>query len=215
MIGDDRGSAGAARVETSFARESEEEARQRMEPGDALRLALQERQRGERGGRIGRRDADAVDEAGRGVLEIFDELGGTRDVSAAARERFGKRAHPQFDAGAVDAGVFADAAAGSAHGSQRVRLVDEQHGPVFRLDVDEAREVGVVAVHAVDGFDGDEDAPEAVADARKERVERAPIVVGEPAAGRAGQSRALEDGIVGKDVVDDEVARTHAGARSW
>ena len=81
--------AGVARVEAPFARESEKEARQLLEPDDALRLAREQRQGRERSGRVGRREADAVDEAGRGVLEVFDELGGTCDVAAAAGERFG------------------------------------------------------------------------------------------------------------------------------
>ena len=85
----------------------------------------------------------------------------------------------------------------------------KQHRAVLRLDVDKAREVGKVAVHAVDALDGDEDAPEAVADAREQRVERAPVVVRESAAGRARKPRALQDRVVGEDVVDDEVARTH------
>ena len=44
------------------------------EPGDALRLLLQQLERRERGGRVGRRQADAVDEAGRRVLEVLDDL---------------------------------------------------------------------------------------------------------------------------------------------
>ena len=77
------------------------------------------------------------------------------------------------------------------------------------LDVDEARQVGVVAIHAVDAFDRDEYAAVAVADACEERVERAPIVVGESAAGCAGEPRTLENRVVGQDVVDDEVSRAH------
>ena len=77
------------------------------------------------------------------------------------------------------------------------------------LDVDEARQVGVVAVHAVDALDRDEHAAVAVADAREKHVERAPVVVGESAAGGAGEPRALENRVVGQDVVDDQVARAH------
>ena len=205
----DRGSAGKTGVEAAFAREGEEEARQLMEPGDALGLAPQERQGRERGGRVGRRDADAVDEPGGSVLEVFDERGGTRDVAAAAGERLGERAHPQLDAGAIDVGVLADTASGTAHGSQRMGLVDEQHRAMLLLDFDKTREVGKVAVHAVDAFDRDQHAAEAVADAGEQRVERAPVVVREATARRAGEPSALQDRVVGEDVVDDEVARAH------
>ena len=105
--------------------------------------------------------------------------------------------------------MLAEAAAGLAHRAERMGLVDVEHRVMLLLDVDEARQVGVVAVHAVDALDRDEHAAVAVADAREEHVERAPVVVGEPAAGGAGEPRALENRVVGQDVVDDEVARAH------
>ncbi len=109
-----------------------------------------------------------------------------------------------------DAAVLADAAAGRCPSfpasAPRRRAASRW---CFFLTSTKRAQVGVVAVHAVDALDGDQHAAIAVADAGEQRVERAPVVVGEAAAGRAGEPRALEDRVVGQDVVDDQVARAH------
>ena len=204
-----RGPGGDPGIEPPLAGEPEEEARQLPQAGDTLRLAIEDAQRSQRRRRVRRGDSNTVDKAGRRVLQVLDELGGAGDVPAAAGKRLGERAHPDVDGGGGDAGVLADAAPGPPHRAERMGLVDIEQRVVLFLDVDEAREVGVVAVHAVDAFDRDQHAAVAVADAREEHVERAPVVVGETAAGRAGEPRALEDRVVRQDVVDDEVARAH------
>ncbi len=205
---DHRRSAGGARVEPTFAREPQEEVRQFVETCDALGLAVENGQCGQCGGRIGRREPHAVDESRCRVLEVLDELGGAGDVAAAAGERFGQRAHPDIDAGGSDCGVFAQAPPGPAQCSERMGLVDIEHRAMLFLDGDEMRQVGEVAIHAVDAFDRDQHAAMAVADSREEHVERAPVVVGESATGGPREPCALQYRIVGQYVVRDEVSRT-------
>jgi hypothetical protein len=83
---DHRGTRGDPRIEPALARESQEEARQRVEPCDALRLAAQDRQGGQRRGRVGRGNSNAVDEPGRRVLEILDECRIPRCNRRSSRE---------------------------------------------------------------------------------------------------------------------------------
>ena len=126
---DDGAAVAHAGVDAARAARVEEEAGAPCRLRDELGVRLELAQRAERGGRVRRRDADGVDEAGGRVLEVLDERVRPGDVAAAARERLRQRAHPQLDVGAVDAEVLADAAAGRAEHAERVRLVDEQHAP--------------------------------------------------------------------------------------
>ena len=91
--------------------------------------------------------------------------------------------------------------------ADRVGLVDHQERLVPLLDFDELRQIGEVAVHAVDAFDDDQHA--AIFAARisvEQLVERLPIVVRERPAAGAGEDRALDDAVVRQRVVQDQVA---------
>ena len=89
----------------------------------------------------------------------------------------------------------------------RVGLVDHQERLVPLLDLDELRQVGEVAVHAVDAFDDDQHAAILAADFGQQLVERLPVVVRERPAASAGEDRALNDAVVRQRVVSDQVAR--------
>ena len=103
--------------------------------------------------------------------------------------------------------MLADAAAVRAHHADRMRLVDHQQGLVPLLDLDEPRQIGIVAVHAVDAFDRDQHAAIFAAQLREQLIERLPIVVRERPPPRAGQDAALDDAVVGQRVVQDQIAR--------
>src|SRR5450631_3824282 len=77
----DRSSLSDPRVEPTFARESEEKARQLAEPLDALWFAAQDRQGSQRRGRVGRGDSHAVDEPRCRIFEVLDQFGGAGDVT--------------------------------------------------------------------------------------------------------------------------------------
>ena len=101
--------------------------------------------------------------------------------------------------------MFADAAAVRAQHADGMGFVDHQQGLVPLLDLDEPRQVGKVAVHAVDAFDGDQHAAVFAAELRQQLIERLPIVVREGPPPGAGRSP-LHDAVVGQRVVQDQVA---------
>jgi hypothetical protein len=150
--------------------------------------------------------ADAVDESRRRVFEELDELPAAADETAAAGQRLRHGAAPQLDVGAVDAEVFADAAAGRTEHADAVRLVDHEQRLVLALDLDEGRQVGDVTVLAVDAFDDDQHPAVLVTDAGEQLIERGRIVVRERPARGAGELAALHDAVVREAVVDHEVA---------
>jgi hypothetical protein len=65
---------------------------------------------------------------------------------------------------------------------------------------------GIVAVHAVDALDGDQDALVVAADFGQHGVQGLPIVVRERAALGVGMDRALDDAVVSQFVVQDQIA---------
>ncbi|MCY1521775.1 hypothetical protein D9M68_566020 [compost metagenome] len=117
---------------------------------------------------------------------MLDQGGFAGDVAAAARQRFAQGAHPDIDVLAVDAEMFADAVAAGAHDAQGMGFVDHQEGAMALLDFDEAGQVGVVPVHAVDAFQHDQDAFELAPLVLQDVVQRFPVVVGEGQAAGAG-----------------------------
>ena len=74
------------------------------------------------------------------------------------------------------------------------------------LDLDEPRQIGKVAVHAVDAFDGDQHAAILVPQFAQQLIERLPIVVRERPPPCAGKNRTLHDAVVGQRVVQDQIA---------
>ena len=103
--------------------------------------------------------------------------------------------------------VLADAPAGRPHGAQRVRFIDQQQRLVLLLEFHEARQFGEVAIHAVHALDGDQHAAIAVAHFGQQRVERLPVVMGKGATRSAGKLGALDDRVVGQNVVEDQIVR--------
>ena len=101
--------------------------------------------------------------------------------------------------------MFADAAPGFAEHAERMGFVDHQEGLVALLDVDEARQVGDVAIHAVEAFDDDQRALEVAADFAEDVFQRGRVVVVEGAAGGAGKLDAFENAVVDQAVMDDQV----------
>lgn len=178
-----------------------------LQGGYAVGRLLHFAQRRQRRGGDAGRHADAVQETGGQEFQVFDQRGFAGDVAAAAGQRLAQGTHPDVDVLAVDAEVFADAVAARAHDAQGVGFVDHEEGAVALLDLDEARQVGVVAVHAVDAFQHDEDAFELAALVVEDGVERFPVVVGEGQAARAGELDALQDAVVDQFVVQHQVAR--------
>lgn len=164
-------------------------------------------ERGEGGGGHGRRHADTVEEAGSEEFQMLDQGTFAGDIAATGGQGLAQCAHPDVDIAAVQPEVFADAVAAFAHYPQGVGFVDHEEAAVAPLDLDEAGQVRVVAIHAVDAFQHDEHALELMALLIEQVVERAPVVVRERQPPGAGELYALQNAVVDQFVVQDEVAR--------
>ena len=103
--------------------------------------------------------------------------------------------------------MFLNAPAAAAEHAERVRFVHHQKGAVAPLDLDEVRQVGNVAVHAVQAFDDDQHALVLQAALRQQLIQRLPIVVRERHAPRARQLAADERAVVDQRVVHDQILR--------
>ncbi len=87
-----------------------------------------------------------------------------------------------------------------------MRLVDKQPDLVFFLDGQEPRQVGGVAVHAVDAFDHDQDVAVFLAVAREQMVEMIQVVVAEFFDLRRRAVGARDDAVMREFVDEDRVA---------
>ncbi|MCY1439040.1 hypothetical protein D9M71_552590 [compost metagenome] len=103
--------------------------------------------------------------------------------------------------------MFTNALAVGPHDPQRVGLVDHQKHLVLVLQLDKARQVRVVAVHAVDAFEHHQHPLEMLALIAQQTIEGFDVVVSEAQATRAGQLDALQHTVVDKFVVDHQVPR--------
>ncbi|EXI67521.1 MAG: hypothetical protein AW07_04517 [Candidatus Accumulibacter sp. SK-11] len=128
------------------------------------------------------------------------------NVAATSGEGLAQRAHPDVDVAAVDAKVLPDAEAAVSHDAKGMRFVDHQKGAVLALDVDEARQLGVVAVHAVDAFEDDQHALEVCPLFSQQRFEACPVVVREGESAGAREADTLQNAVVHQFVVDNQVA---------
>ncbi len=104
--------------------------------------------------------------------------------------------------------MFANAEAGRAHHAEGMRFVHHQECLVAALDVDEARQLGEIAVHAVNAFDDDQHALELAPLLGQHRIERGPVVVREGQTPRARELNALQRAVVDQLVVHDQVPRS-------
>jgi len=80
------------------------------------------------------------------------------------------------------------------------------------LNLNEPRQIGEVAIHAVEAFHGDQDALVAVARRGEEFVQFVEIVVREQAPLGARQRPANDDAVMSKRIMDDEVLRSEQRA---
>src|SRR5258708_4018398 len=145
-------------IEAARLRPREEMRRDPAQPGDALRLGVQQAERGERGTGICRRQADAVEEAGRRVFQVLNEGARAGDVAAAARQRLAQRTHPDVDIGGGDGEMLADAEAALAEHAEGMRLVDHEEGLVAALPLNEAWQGRRVTRPSVETFESGEEA---------------------------------------------------------
>ena len=86
-------------------------------------------------------------------------------------------------------------------------LVDHQQRLVPLGQGDEAGQIAMVAIHAVDAFHHDQHAPVLAAHLPEQLLGRLEVVVGEGAAPGSGEHRALQEAVVGQCVVQHEVSR--------
>ena len=87
-------------------------------------------------------------------------------------------------------------------------LVNQQPRIVPFFHLDETTQVGNVSIHAVDAFDGNEDAGVLPSDCVKQFVQRAPVIVRKCTMHRSRQLGALQNAVVRERIVDNEVTRT-------
>ena len=85
-------------------------------------------------------------------------------------------------------------------------FVDIQHRLMFAFQLDEFRQVRVIAVHAVESFNRDQDTAILTSNFSENLVELAMIIVFEGAASSPAEHRPLNDRIVGKGIVNDQIA---------
>ena len=95
---------------------------------------------------------------------------------------------------------------GSGYDAEGVGLVHQQHAVVFLLQLDDARQVGDVAVHAEQAFGDDAGALVLAAVFLEHLLQSVAVVVLVGVAVGAGKAGALHQGVVGKAVIEDGVA---------
>ena len=177
------------------------------QPRHPGRLGSQPAECGQGGSCGGRRQAHAVDEARRGVAQVLDEPGLARHVAAAAGQGLGQGAHQDVHVPRPDTPVFHGTPAGRAQHAEAVRLVEVEQEAVPPPELDQARQVGQIAVHAVHALRGHQHPGMPGRQFAQQPVERAEIVVRERPAPGPGQPDALQDAVVGELVVQREVRR--------
>ena len=128
------------------------------------------------------------------------------EVSAAGAEGLADRAHPEIAVGWIDPEEIADAPAAGSHRAERVGLVDVEQRVVTFLRRDEFRQVGVVAVHAIDALDRDHHAAVLRPQVAQQAIELLVVVVAEGTPARLRGVGALHDAVVGQLVIEDQVA---------
>jgi len=202
----DNGRVGArAGVEIAVGGELEEQLRPLAEPRHAPRLALDDSEPLEGRRRVWRRAGCGEDECRRRVAEVADEPLAPGEVAAAGAEGLADRPHPQVPLARIDAEVVADPAPLRPHRADRVRLVDVEHRVVTTLNLEEPRQIGEVAIHAVDPLDRHDNAPVFRAEVAEEAVELVVIVVAEAPLARLRGDRSLDHAVVGQLVIEDQV----------
>ena len=149
--------------------------------------------------------------APRGVLsDARHRLVVAGDVPPGRAERFREGAHHDVDVGGVDAELLAHAATGGTDGADGVRLIEPDVRAVHLAHPDDVRKATQLALHAVDALDDDQNlvvSRTLAGDGVLEDELQVPdAVVLEGADFRAGETRALDDGVVVERVRNDEVA---------
>ena len=149
--------------------------------------------------------------APRGVLsDARHRLVVAGDVPPGGSERFREGAHHDVDVGGVDAELLAHAATGGTDGADGVRLIEPDVRAVHLAHPDDVRKATQLALHAVDALDDDQNlvvSRTLAGDGVLEDELQVPdAVVLEGADFRAGETRALDDGVVVERVRNDEVA---------
>src|SRR5882762_2625312 len=127
------------------------------------------------------------------------------DEPTAAGQRLAERAHPDVHRFAGDAIVLTYAMAGFTEDTERMRLVDHEESLVPLLDVDQARQLGNVAVHAVQALHDDEYALEQAADLAQDGIEGDGIVVRKGAPRCARELDPFQDTVMDETVVHHQV----------
>jgi len=102
--------------------------------------------------------------------------------------------------------MFAKTAPSGAESTEAVGLIDHEEAVVAFFQLHEASEVGQVSVHAVDPFDDDEDSSVVGTLCGEDGLEGRSVVVRKGPAAGSGESSPLDETVVGKAVVEDEVA---------
>src|SRR5262245_11019142 len=89
-----------------------------------------------------------------------------------------------------------------------MRFVNHEESAVAALDLDKTRQIGKIAVHAINALKHDQHALELAALLRQDGVERGPVVVRKGQALGARELDALQRAVVDQFVVQDQVSRS-------
>ena len=132
--------------------------------------------------------------------------------SATSSQRLRKRSHPDIHVARVRAGVLEQPVSLRAKHSETMRVVNHQPGIMPPFYLNKGRQVGNIAVHAVQAFNGDQHALELLPDRRQQRIQRHEIIVRKRTPLGTGQDRTGQDAVVGKALMDDQILRPENGA---
>ena len=204
---DDGRVATRAGVEIAVGGELQKQLRPLPQPRHAPRLALDDFEPLEGRRHVRRRAGRGEDERRRRVAEVADEPLVPGKVAAAGAQSLADRPHPQIPLGGIDAKVVADPAPPRPHRAHRMGLIDVEHRVVTTLDLKEPRQIGVIAIHAVDPLDRHDDAPVFRAEVAQQGVELVVIVVAERTLPRLRGPRPLDHAVVGQLVIEDQILR--------
>ncbi len=103
--------------------------------------------------------------------------------------------------------MLEDAPPRGSHDAQRVRLVDIEQGVMSPLHGQQPRQIGVIAVHAVDALDGDDHPPVVAAYLAEQLVDKIEVVVWKRSPRGLRQHGSLHDAVVRQFVVQNEIVR--------
>ena len=158
--------------------------------------------------RIGRSDTAAENKAGGIVAQKSDKARAACNVTATACRGLAEGAHEDINVLRVSSEIARNASAALADSAEGMSLVHHKQSTVLLLQPDEFGKVADIAVHRVNTFGDNENAPVLVLNPFEYTLEVFHIVVLEVHSLCAGEYTALNAAVMCKCIVEDKVIGT-------